>query len=235
AGLAFLVGRLPAGILDRLLRRPHRHDDEGVHLLLVFGRHVVVGVELAGRGVAARHFARDLARQVGHVDGLHAADTGLSLQQAIPDILDAHAQRRDDAHSGDDDTTHGTLLSCHFRDARGSRRPRRSAQESEPRERSQLAFDLIYSMASLTVWIFSAASSGISQPNSSSNAITSSTVSRLSAPTSSMKDAVSVTLASSTPRCSITIFLTRSAMSLIAVPFFDHRPPSGAGRKMVGL
>ena len=53
-------------------------------------------------------------------------------------------------------------------------------------------------------------------PNSSSNAITSSTVSRLSAPRSSMKDAPSTTLASSTPRCSTTIFLTRSAMSLIS-------------------
>src|SRR5690348_8923248 len=69
--------------------------------------------------------------------------------------------------------------------------------------------------ASLTVTIFSAASSGISQPNSSSNAITSSTVSRLSAPRSSMKLALSVTLASSTPRCSTTIFFTRSATSLI--------------------
>src|SRR5215213_4943154 len=71
-------------------------------------------------------------------------------------------------------------------------------------------------MASLTVVIFSAASSGISTPNASSKAITSSTVSRLSAPRSSMKDASGVTLASSTPRCSTTIFLTFSAVSLIA-------------------
>src|SRR3984957_670894 len=71
--------------------------------------------------------------------------------------------------------------------------------------------------ASLTVMIFSAASSGISQPNSSSNAITSSTVSRLSAPRSSMKLAFSVTFDSSTPRCSTTIFFTRSATSLIRI------------------
>src|ERR1051326_8063057 len=69
--------------------------------------------------------------------------------------------------------------------------------------------------ASPTVRIVSAASSGISQPNSSSNAITSSTVSRLSAPRSSMKLALSVTFSGSTPRCSTTIFFTRSAMSLI--------------------
>src|SRR5262245_10921623 len=61
----------------------------------------------------------------------------------------------------------------------------------------------------------SAASSGISIPNSSSNAMTSSTVSRLSAPRSSMKLASGVTFSASTPRCSTTIFLTRSATSLI--------------------
>src|SRR5262245_46785942 len=71
-------------------------------------------------------------------------------------------------------------------------------------------------MASPTVKIVSAASSGISQPNSSSNAMTSSTVSRLSAPRSSMKLAFSVTFSASTPKCSTTIFFTRSPMSLIA-------------------
>src|SRR5712692_1015383 len=71
-------------------------------------------------------------------------------------------------------------------------------------------------MASPTVKMVSAASSGISQPNSSSNAMTSSTVSRLSAPRSSMKLAFSVTLSASTPKCSTTIFFTRSPMSLIA-------------------
>src|SRR5664279_347166 len=61
----------------------------------------------------------------------------------------------------------------------------------------------------------SAASSGLSQWNSSSKAITSSTVSRLSAPRSSMKLAPSTTFSGSTPRCSTTIFFTRSPMSLI--------------------
>src|SRR6476661_2355486 len=71
-------------------------------------------------------------------------------------------------------------------------------------------------MASPTVKMVSAASSGISHPNSSSNAMTSSTVSRLSAPRSSMKLAFSVTFSASTPKCSTTIFFTRSPMSLIA-------------------
>src|SRR3954464_11911689 len=70
-------------------------------------------------------------------------------------------------------------------------------------------------MASCTVAIFSAASSGISTLKASSKAITNSTVSRLSAPRSSMNEASGVTLASSTPRCSTTICLILSATSLI--------------------
>ena len=53
-------------------------------------------------------------------------------------------------------------------------------------------------MASPTVRMVSAASSGISQPNSSSKAMTSSTVSRLSAPRSSIKLASGVTFSGST-------------------------------------
>ena len=55
-------------------------------------------------------------------------------------------------------------------------------------------------------------SSGISQLNSSSNAITNSTVSKLSAPRSSINEAVSVTFSTSTPKCSITIFLTKEIL-----------------------
>src|SRR3984893_7514919 len=73
-----------------------------------------------------------------------------------------------------------------------------------------------YLIASPTVTIVSAWSSGISTPNSSSKAITNSTVSSESAPRSSMKLALSTTLSASTPRCSTTIFFTRSATSLIS-------------------
>ncbi len=63
-------------------------------------------------------------------------------------------------------------------------------------------------IASPTVNIFSASLSEISEPNSSSKAITNSTVSKLSAPKSSIKLDSSVTLASSIPRWSATIFFT---------------------------
>src|SRR4051794_22568310 len=66
-------------------------------------------------------------------------------------------------------------------------------------------------MASLTVLIFSASSSGISISNASSNAITSSTMSSESAPKSSTNDAFGVTSPSSTPNCSTMICLTFSS------------------------
>src|ERR1700741_4052538 len=69
-------------------------------------------------------------------------------------------------------------------------------------------------MASLTRVIFSASSAGISIPNSSSNAITSSTVSSESAPRSSTNEASGVTSSSSTPSCSTMMLFTLSATAI---------------------
>src|SRR5438309_4506027 len=77
-----------------------------------------------------------------------------------------------------------------------------------------LACDSMYSTASLTRVIFSASSSGISMPNSSSKAITSSTVSSESAPRSSTNEASGVTSSSSTPSCSTMMLLTLSATAI---------------------
>src|SRR5881628_2482751 len=66
----------------------------------------------------------------------------------------------------------------------------------------------MYFTTSWTVRIFSASSSEISMSYSSSSAITSSTMSRESAPRSSMKDAVGVTSSSLTPSCSQMISFT---------------------------
>src|SRR3954470_8136190 len=72
-------------------------------------------------------------------------------------------------------------------------------------------------MASWTVVIFSASSSGISMLNSSSSAITSSTVSSESAPRSATKALSLATSASGTPSCSAMIFLTRASISLMTL------------------
>src|SRR3954469_24773250 len=73
-------------------------------------------------------------------------------------------------------------------------------------------------MACWTVVIFSASSSGISHSNSSSSAITSSTVSRESAPRSLTNDDSFLTSASLTPSCSATIFFTRCSIFSIWFP-----------------
>src|SRR5713101_8617815 len=83
------------------------------------------------------------------------------------------------------------------------------------------------STASCTVRIFSAFSSGISISNASSKAITSSTVSKESAPRSSTNLASGTTSSSSTPNCSAMIFLTRSSIAAIDfatshLPIADH-------------
>src|SRR5262247_356713 len=73
-------------------------------------------------------------------------------------------------------------------------------------------------MACWTVVIFSASSSGISVSNSSSRAITSSTVSSESAPRSSTNEDSFLISASFTPSCSATIFLTRCSTLSMRTP-----------------
>src|SRR5882672_11285113 len=74
-------------------------------------------------------------------------------------------------------------------------------------------------MASWTVVIFSASSSGISVSNSSSRAMTSSTVSSESAPRSSTNEDSVLISASFTPSCSAMIFFTRTSIFSILRSF----------------
>src|SRR6185312_14894047 len=219
-------------VVERLARRTHAEDDEVVDLALLFRLHPLVGIVGAVRAVAARDHAGDLGGDVGDLEGIDLLGAALALDQARPGRFDAAAERRDHSHSGDDDTSHDRLraeMAAHaVMLARPSRKNRcarqrtachRGTAKRARRCRPQLfAFFSRNFTASPTVRIVSAASSGISHPNSSSKAITSSTVSRLSAPRSSIKLAWSVTLSGSTPRCSTTIFFTRSAISLIVQP-----------------
>src|ERR1022692_3319482 len=84
----------------------------------------------------------------------------------------------------------------------------------------------IYETASLTVAIFSASSSGISNSKASSKAMTNSTMSSESAPRSSTNDALSSTWASSTPSCSTIICFTLSAIDAILPPGLFETPDS---------
>src|SRR5207245_9456724 len=78
-------------------------------------------------------------------------------------------------------------------------------------------FSWRYCSACPTVRSFSASSSGISMSNSFPNAITSSTVSRLSAPRSSMKLASDVSLSRSTPSSSTMMSLTFSSSCFMSM------------------
>src|SRR5262245_53788612 len=85
----------------------------------------------------------------------------------------------------------------------------------------------MYAMASRTLCIFSASSSGISMLNSSSYRITNSTVSSESAPRSSMNLAFGVTSDSSTPSSSTMICLTLSSIDS-AIEFLQENVGIGA-------
>src|SRR5581483_1290714 len=238
ADLVLVSSGLPARVVERLLGGAHGIDNEVVDLALLLGLHPVVRIERAVRAVPVRDLAGNLARQVRDVETLDAAGRILPFDQAIPRDLVAATERRHETQACNDDTSHraiavilaetaGEPLRASFVTTWDGHRP------SGAKSRQAAVFFSRNLMASPTVRMVSAASSGISQPNSSSKAMTSSTVSRLSAPRSSMKLAFSVTLSASTPRCSTTIFFTRSAISLISAspsltfsPQASHDPPS---------
>src|SRR5262245_5736158 len=108
--LVVIALRLPAGVVERLLGRAHRIDDELVDLALLLRLHPLVGVVGAGRAVAARDLAGDARRQVRHIDAFDARYAGLPANEPLPSVLDAAAERRDHAETRDDYTPHVRLL-----------------------------------------------------------------------------------------------------------------------------
>ena len=128
------------------------------------------------------------------VEPADRTDAAPAFTEALPGFLGSRAQRGNQTHAGNNNSS---LLQ--------NLQPRLTARTWADALRCKLS-------ASLTVVIFSASSSGISMPNPSSRAITSSTVSSESAPRSSMKEAVGVTSDSSTPSCSTIICLTFSSV-----------------------
>src|SRR5690606_29859046 len=215
--LVLIARRVPVRVVERLVGSRHGEDDEIVDLALLLGLHPLVGIEQPFGLRTARDAACDLAGEIvdRKIDDPHTP--ALLGEEMLPADLDAAAKRRHHAEARDNHTSHGVL------------RPGSAAGGCcgfKSRSSRYAAFFSRNLTASPTVRIVSAASSGISTPNSSSKAITSSTVSRLSAPRSSMKLALSCTFSASTPRCSITIFFTRSPISLMSqnlkLPKLDH-------------
>src|SRR3954451_152242 len=213
---------MPIRIVERLPCRAHRENDEVVDLALVLRLHPLVRIERAVTAVAPRHHAGDPAGQIGDVERVDLAGAALAVEDTLPGRFAATAERRHHAKARDDNPPHiqhsSPSFAAHDKNPVAVDHGRSGPCIGSASGRQLFAFFSRNLVASPTVRIVSAASSGISQPNSSSNAITSSTVSRLSAPRSSMKLALSTTFSGSTPRCSTTIFFTRSPISLIAQP-----------------
>ena len=118
--LILVTLRLPAGVVERLLGRAHRIDDELVDLALLFRLHPLVGIVGAIGAIAARDLAGDARAQIGDIDALDAADSALAVDQAPPGGVDAASERRHHPQSCDYDASHLTAPS-----QAGYRRPAR--------------------------------------------------------------------------------------------------------------
>src|SRR5262249_28651256 len=134
-------------------------------------------------GVEVLDLAADVDLEGGRVELLDNADTAPAGADRLPEPREVVGERVDGAHAGNDDAARHFLASSRS----------------------------MYSMASPTVLIFSACSSGMVISNSSSSSMTSSTMSRESAPMSSMNEVERVTCSLLTPRFSQTMSITRSS------------------------
>src|SRR5262249_8575484 len=150
-------------------RRGHRVLEVGIEATRFLLVDEVQGIEIADLACDPRRIPVGTVSVLGvGVELGDGPDAGASLDEPRPEFLGGVAERRERAQPGDDNPTalHDQELS------------------------------LMYWMASPTVTIFSASSSGIWMSKCSSSAMTSSTVSSESAPRSSMNLAVGVTSSS---------------------------------------
>ena len=105
--LVLVRRRLPAGILDRLVGRRHRIDDERIDLAALLRLHPFVGIELAFGLAAERKLAGDLRGEVVDLEIGDAARRRFRPARMLrPSRFDAAAKRRHHAQSGDDDASH---------------------------------------------------------------------------------------------------------------------------------
>ena len=96
--------RSPAGLGQGLIRRRQGEQDEAVHLALLLGGQQLIRIEAGLRVLGTvLDLAADTDRQVADQLRRQLSDTGLSGQQALPDLFDSTAQRGQCAHAGDDD------------------------------------------------------------------------------------------------------------------------------------
>src|ERR1700754_527964 len=97
---------MPAGVIQRLLGRAHREDDEIIDLALVLMFHPLVGIEGAVAAVATRDHAGDPAGQIGYVERIDLSGAAFAVEDALPGRLNAAAERRHHAEARDDNPPH---------------------------------------------------------------------------------------------------------------------------------
>ena len=93
-------------VLQRFVRGRDAIDDEVADLAQFLRLEHGLGIEGAIRAVAARHGMRDLGSVIRDVELGDARAGGAPAQELAPTVLDANAQRRDEAHAGDDNAPH---------------------------------------------------------------------------------------------------------------------------------
>src|SRR6516165_2153076 len=104
--LVLVAGGFPGRIVECLLRRANRKDDEVVDFALLLRLHPLIRIEAAVRAVAPRDLAGNFRRQIGDIERLDASRSALTVDQPPPRRLDAACERRDHAEPGDNHTSH---------------------------------------------------------------------------------------------------------------------------------
>ncbi len=87
-----------AGIAHRAFRRGHRKVGEAI------GPLVFLGIVEDRFRIEVAHLARDPAVVAGRIEARDLDDAAAAFEQVLPEGFEFVAQRRDDTHSGDDDS-----------------------------------------------------------------------------------------------------------------------------------
>ena len=92
------AGDFQSGVFEGIDARGHAQLDEAVHFARFFFRHVAHGIEVFD-------FAGHGAGKAGGIELGNGVDTALAGNDIGPVLVDAVAERGDNAHAGNDDSS----------------------------------------------------------------------------------------------------------------------------------
>src|SRR5260363_166761 len=200
-----------AAIMYRLNTGRQPVMDEGIHMTRFFGREIRAEIK-------AFHLSGETGRKTGCIETGNRGNPRTASEQIRPARLHCISNRRNMSKTCNHNTAaiHALSSLLNIKSHSACENPTSSAMaDTDCKNGITQTFTLAraYSTACCTVVIDSASLSGISMPNSSSRDMTSSTVSKESAPRSPTKLDSSLISVTATPSCSATIFLTRCSIS----------------------